>query len=112
MPPKEIDVFGRNNAGKLHDRQSHGRFAHIVSHLQRLNEKLSLNDSPHASLEIKCIATAPPFGPDSMQHRVDLLKEIRIAAGDGPGRVRDRPEAFLVWPGYWAGTGKRLNSQS
>ena len=39
---------------------------YIVSHLQRLNEKLSLNDSPHASLEIKCIATASPFGADSM----------------------------------------------
>src|SRR5207248_7026491 len=29
--------------------------------------------------------------------------------GNGPGRVRDRPKAFLAWPGYWAGAGKRLN---
>jgi hypothetical protein len=66
VPPKEIDVFGRNNAGEFRDCHLHGSFAHIVSHLQRLNEKLRLNDSPDASLEIKCIVTAAPFGANSM----------------------------------------------
>src|SRR4029077_14369054 len=54
-------ILGRNNVGKFGDRQPHRIFAHVVSHLQRLNEKLGLDDSSNAGLEIEHVVTTSPF---------------------------------------------------
>ena len=80
-----------------------------MSHLQCLNQKLSLDDSANAGLEIERVVATAPFRADALYHGIDFAKQIRIAACDGPGRVRDCAKGFLVRAGYRPGTGQCLN---
>src|SRR6476659_2488072 len=58
-------ILGRNDVGEFGDRQPHRSFAHIVSHLQRLNETLGLDDSSNAGLEIEHVVATPTFRADA-----------------------------------------------
>src|SRR5438309_10148881 len=76
---EQTGVLGGNDVGKLGDCQPHRRFAHIVSHLQCLNQKLGLDDSSNTGLEIERVVTTSAFPADAATHRVGFSKPIRIA---------------------------------
>src|SRR5205807_7311494 len=71
--------------------------------------KLNLDDSSNAGLEIERVVTTAPFRADALQHGIDFAEQIRIAACDGPGGVRDCAKGLPVRAGYRPGASERLD---
>src|SRR5947208_11094127 len=64
---------------------------------------------PYTTLFRSRVVATAPFRADAPYHGIDFAKQIRIAACDGPGCVRDCAKSFLIRAGYRPDPGGCLN---